>query len=441
MDSQQLSDREIEILKLVAQAKSNKEIANELFISVNTVKVHLANIFQKLNVTSRTEATLYAIEYGIIKSPAVQDSDSNPSIQIGDSVSNATRDQNPKKREHWWVYSLVGLLLLIFISSLLFRTNIFNQTTPTSSPLLPNLNEQRWEDLEPMSQNRSHMAAAIYNNEIFVIAGESDTGPIGLVEKFNPTNNSWTSLSEKPTAVANVSAVLLGEKIYVPGGDISSNRPSNILEVYNPRKDEWETKAQLPTPLSRYSLVSYEGQMYLFGGWNGQSVSNKVYRYDPDTNAWHENSQMLTARMYASAIEENGKIYLFGGYDGQKDLNINESYSPSRDNDAETPWNKEAILPVSISEYTAIKLSNMIALIGRKSFSDKSMDQFYFSPAENSWQIINRNFEVNNTITGSVCVILNGKIYMIGGRINQVVLDKISSYQAIYTILLPLTIN
>jgi DNA-binding CsgD family transcriptional regulator len=70
MEKLPLSDRQIEILQLVGQGKSNKEIAAELFISVNTVKVHLGNIFSKIGVASRTAATLYAIEQGSVKSPA-----------------------------------------------------------------------------------------------------------------------------------------------------------------------------------------------------------------------------------------------------------------------------------------------------------------------------------------------------------------------------------
>ena len=61
MENAELSEREIEILKLVGQGKSNKEIAQDLFISVNTVKVHLANIFKKIGADSRLEATLFAI--------------------------------------------------------------------------------------------------------------------------------------------------------------------------------------------------------------------------------------------------------------------------------------------------------------------------------------------------------------------------------------------
>ncbi len=47
-EKQNLSEREIEILQLLAKGKSNKDIAGDLFISANTVKVHVRNIFAKL---------------------------------------------------------------------------------------------------------------------------------------------------------------------------------------------------------------------------------------------------------------------------------------------------------------------------------------------------------------------------------------------------------
>ena len=64
-----LSEREIEILQLLATGLSNKEIASQLFLSVNTVKVHLRNIFAKLGVQSRTEATLIALQRGYVSLP------------------------------------------------------------------------------------------------------------------------------------------------------------------------------------------------------------------------------------------------------------------------------------------------------------------------------------------------------------------------------------
>lgn len=61
-----LHKRELEVLKLVAKGMTNKQIASELNISDNTVGTHLVNVFRKLRVESRTEATLLALREGLI---------------------------------------------------------------------------------------------------------------------------------------------------------------------------------------------------------------------------------------------------------------------------------------------------------------------------------------------------------------------------------------
>ncbi len=60
-----LTEREMDVLKRVAQGKSNQEIADELFIGVKTVKFHITNIFNKLQVDDRTQAAIYAHKQGI----------------------------------------------------------------------------------------------------------------------------------------------------------------------------------------------------------------------------------------------------------------------------------------------------------------------------------------------------------------------------------------
>jgi len=62
-----LSDREIEVLRLMAGGESNKDIADHLSITQSTVKTHITSIFQKLNVTTRTEAVTNALKKGIIQ--------------------------------------------------------------------------------------------------------------------------------------------------------------------------------------------------------------------------------------------------------------------------------------------------------------------------------------------------------------------------------------
>jgi NarL family two-component system response regulator LiaR len=63
-ESDRLSEREMEVLKLAARGMTNMEIANELALSVRTVQGHLSNIFSKMQVGSRTEAVILALRMG-----------------------------------------------------------------------------------------------------------------------------------------------------------------------------------------------------------------------------------------------------------------------------------------------------------------------------------------------------------------------------------------
>ena len=63
----ELTEREAEILRLVARGRSNAEIATELFVAVHTVKTHVAHVLQKLDVRDRTQAVVFAYETGFVR--------------------------------------------------------------------------------------------------------------------------------------------------------------------------------------------------------------------------------------------------------------------------------------------------------------------------------------------------------------------------------------
>jgi two-component system, NarL family, response regulator NreC len=65
-DADPLSDREREVMRLLALGHTNQEIAKMLFISVRTAETHRAHIMQKLRLTTRAELVAYAIEHGLL---------------------------------------------------------------------------------------------------------------------------------------------------------------------------------------------------------------------------------------------------------------------------------------------------------------------------------------------------------------------------------------
>ncbi|GLI10569.1 DNA-binding response regulator [Paenibacillus tyrfis] len=64
---EELTEREMEVLRLIAAGKSNQDVADELFIGVKTVKFHVTNILAKLGVEDRTQAAIYAFKHGLVE--------------------------------------------------------------------------------------------------------------------------------------------------------------------------------------------------------------------------------------------------------------------------------------------------------------------------------------------------------------------------------------
>lgn len=346
-----LSEREQEILQLVAEGLTNREIAQKLSISHNTVKVHLSNIFEKAGVSSRTEATLYAIQQRIVDVPG--------GMEVPQEVQP---DGSNLIQQFRWVWLAVVLLIVLIGISLGMNLSPQEETPVAMVPTADVA--ERWQALPSLPQAETAMAFTAYSNEIFSIGGQGLEGITGDVYKFDLTTGVWSAATTKPTPVSEVEAVLIGEKIYVPGGFVSDGTPTAVLEIYDPRQDVWSTGAPLPEPIANYALADYEGLLYLFGGTDGKNAKDTVWIYDPEENAWQPGTPMKVAREGAAAVALTDRIVVLGGRNGSRLLKSTLSYVPSRDASGEDPWEEYVDMPQGRAEFGAASIYDLVYLLG-----------------------------------------------------------------------------
>ena len=435
----ELSERESEILRLVATGASNKEIAQSLYISSNTVKVHLRNIFAKIGVGSRTEAAIYAVNVGLVSAHQV-DTDFTPEVKQVDEqeiLSPAPEDRAglPARlrmliSHHRWsaifVFSLVLLLLI---------TLIFQFVAVDAPVVIESQTKAKWVTLPEMPTARSGLASVTFKNEIFALGGENEGGILDTVEVFTPETGEWSSKAPMPWGAADIQAGVIGNKIYIPGGRLVSGDISSTLSVFDPTNNEWTRGANLPVPVSSYALAVFEDKLYLFGGWDGQQFLDTVLKYDPAANEWGEISILSEPRADAAAAVIDDEIHLLGGINQEGALDLYQVYAPSQENSEANPWRQEGPMPEPRSGMGAAAVIDVIYLVGGLGSGESTLPTWGYLTKTKEWLKIPAVADEN--ITELRLVLLDTEIYSLGGQIGQQATDRLSSFQVLYITVLP----
>jgi len=440
----QLSEREHEILRLVATGASNKQIAQQLVISPNTVKVHLRNIFGKIGVATRTEAALYAIREGLVQvtSDVRLPAEEPEPIPVMEAVPTnpqplpdlpVVRPQ-PAIKFIIWPAAILAIVILILAMYVFDQRLIAGQppTQPATTAVVP-----RWRALASLPTARSDLAAVTYDNQIYITGGNTPTGVTGATDRYDPATNTWTNLAPKPLPVTDVQAAVVGGLIFVPGGLAADNKPVKNLEVYDPRQDRWEQRAPLPTALSAYALVAFEGRLLLFGGWDGQGYQAVVYAYSPTQDTWTQLTSMPVTRAFAGAAVAADRIYVLGGMNNAGALSRNDEYVPENEGTATSPWQARAPLPQARYSMGVAGLADNVNLVGGTG-ATVGLSSLRYYPQTDQWLA----FEPPPTqdLTGIQLAAVDKDLHLIGGRpTNQTapVVEHLS-YQAIFTIEIPI---
>jgi DNA-binding CsgD family transcriptional regulator len=476
-DSPQISEREREILRLVATGATNQQIAQQLNISINTVKVHLRNIFGKIGAASRTEATVYAIRHGLVTvNNGVVVADALVAEHLASTVTAEARPpaeldtqvvvepqvtkQAPVEPEplalptplqaveqpaappepviptptpqargfspRYVVIATVILMGLLAAAALgyTFRSTATPQESATANPQVGQ--QPRWAKRTALPQPRADFAVASYSGDIYVIGGSTANTASAETTRYNVTDNTWTPLTAKPTPVSQVQAVTIGGRVYVPGGESADGQVLNILEAYDTRTQQWDQLPAMPSPRSRYALATVEGKLYLFGGWDGQSYRAEVFAYDPVSKAWSTLAPLPTARRNAGAAIVNGYVFVVGGENENGALRVNERFNPFEGDSGQ--WDVAEPLPGLIEQPAVISTLNTISVI------DPQLGTLHqYSPESETW--ISKSVEQDVAVSNRA-IVLNTSIFVFGAPENDSAVT-LSEYRGSYTTFFP----
>ena len=437
----ELSERELEILKLLATGLSNKEIAAQLYLSPNTVKVHLRNIFAKLGVQSRTEATLIAIQRGYVTVPgapvngeaevaqgAIGVTDQSPAEVVPAALAIEIEPALSTRRR----LLLIGLALIALVFAVIAvprgsaqssgQTQPFSDSASAGAVSALQAGDSVWQPLAPMSLPRGRLAVAASGSQIVAIGGETANGVTGLVEMWDADQQQWQTGQNKPTPAANIGAVVLGDQIIVPGGYTAAGTPTNVVEAYHVISDEWTSLAAMPAPRFAYAIATYDGRVYVFGGWDGQGYSNSTFIYDPQTNRWTTGAPLPIGRGFAGAAALGDAIYVVGGYADDHEFDRCDRYLPQ-----DNRWETCAPMSVARGGLSLVPISGRLYAIGGGWTGYLTFNERY-DPATNSWNVVPSPFTGQWRGMGATHV--GNDIYALGGWNGQYlnVLEKYSPF-------------
>ena len=373
-----LTERELEVVRFLATGASNKEIATGLTVSPNTVKVHLRNIFVKLEADSRTAVTMTAVRNGWVSVNAGSTfaaggalSDIGrpatahfPVSEPGETVGGVTQDEQrdaaaevtnpvaPVVRVAPNPLPLPGFRrasIVVAIAATLFAGAgalpgrepaasasgpiTLRQNTPSAGGGLRFPGESsRWFERGRLPAPREFAVAATAGNRAYLIGGVVGALATGDVLVYDPKANGWeTGGAPKPTAIGIAAAATLGGRIYVSGGILSNDTPTNRFEVFDPATGQWQSLAPLPAPLAGHVSAVLGDLVFVFGGYSGQGLNPESYAYNSATNAWQKRAPIPTPRGLAAAAPLGDRIFVVGGQADGQDRPDCDAYSPASD--------------------------------------------------------------------------------------------------------------
>lgn len=255
-----LSEREKEILILVAEGLSNRQIAGQLDISENTVKVHLRNIFAKISVSSRTEASLYAVRQGwVVITPVEVPVETTPPVV-------------PVLPVVWWRRRWVWLLV---VGLILVGSGVGGWRWWSGAPrdALVVAENARWQQIPGLPVAQPHVQFVAYRGALYALCAKGEQGAVWW--QYAADQAQWQHREDLPFACTDAVVVAHRDAVWV--------FEQTTRTVWRWDGVVWQQMAAIPDIGRIYSAVPWGG--YVMVAVDGGSVQ-QLWTFDVTQATW-----------------------------------------------------------------------------------------------------------------------------------------------------------
>jgi len=337
-----LSEREQQILCLVAEGLSNRQIAGQLDISENTVKVHVRNIFAKINVSSRTEASLYAVRAGLIAVPQRPIPQTNDPTPVSDDVPQASEspegdgdgvilDDTPgipraTLRDHrsrsWGVRAAVGVAIALGFGIGYWQFRKLPEPIPA-----PRVVDVRWQQLPAVPTPRAHVLLVVVDGTLYAMGGGDSDASQRTVQRYDDKAHAWVGAPDLPFALAHGAAWSDGSGVWL----IDAQKEAQLRHWDGTR---WTAVTMAPKTVTPTQIVRWQGQSVVLGsdGTNAQVWTyNRVWEQLAPLPAGVDPASVIVNAESLLIVAVSGDVYEYraGSMDWRLDGNIGHRWQGS----------------------------------------------------------------------------------------------------------------
>ena len=334
-DHVELTTREREVLAMLVEGKTNREIGAALFISESTAGVHVSNILAKLGVGSRTEAAALAARAGLAGTPPP------PLDEPAADVPQAAADAPPPPLPTGWrarvqaqmrrhptstAIGVGGVVILAALTTgLAFAVLTADRPTgavdPSSTPIGLASDEATTPTptaLDSGSPTPSPTAAATSSPSPPATSTSASTN--APVAAPTPTPNvTWIQAGTGFEGRSSHTATVLadGSVLIIGGVKLSEASCSATVERYDPATDQWTVEPPMSTRRCEHTATLLnDGRVIVAGGRPTDTMysQNGVEIFDPHNGSWTTAYQMSSPRAGHTATRmTDGRVLIFGG--------------------------------------------------------------------------------------------------------------------------------